>query len=192
MKTKVILFLICLATPSLAQTLIDTTYSIELNLSFSPSINVFRNPKYPGDNDKKTWGYGFFASVMWHPGRMLSLGILSGYTLFSHEHGIGDSGVENSATLYAIPVQIAISMQRLETEMGLGIGPYFMKSELDDGINTTTGFRMEYGITFWITYSFGLTELIKIAPELRYLYLGYRGINSYMTSINLKYYLFRY
>lgn len=196
MNTKTFLFYLCLVTTSFPQIIKDTTYSIELNATISPSISFFRNPKFPGDTSKSSLGYNFFVRGMWHPGRMLSVGILTGYLHLSDDDNItkieDDTQPKYSATLSAIPLQVVFSMQRLGTEAGLGVGPYFLFTSLNVDNEVANSSRLEFGITFWISHSFELTNRFKIAPEFKYLYLGYRGINSYMPSINFRYDLYRY
>lgn len=189
MKKTILLILIIINLISSAQEMVDTTYNVEIFLSSCPNFSFFNKPKYPADKETMTFGYSFFVRAMWHPSRMLSLGIMSGYSLLANEDIPTAKG---NAVLSAIPMQIAITMQRLETEVGLGIGPYLMRSELDDGVNKTTGNRIEFGITFWGSYYFSISDDVLIAPEVKILYLGYRGITTILPSVTLKYYMYRY
>lgn len=196
MKKIYILILLLYSSNLFAQESADTTYNIEVFISCSPTISFFNKPKYPTDADKYSLGGSIFLRGMWHPGRMLSLGFMTGYVMLAKDEFKEYptiSGKIPTATLYAIPLQLAVTMQRLDTEIGLGIGPYWMSTSLDDGFGSKTyGNRIEFGITFWGSYGFPLHEELVIAPEFKFLYLGNRGITSLMPSVSLKYFFYRY
>ncbi|MCJ7553454.1 MAG: hypothetical protein MUO34_06170, partial [Ignavibacteriaceae bacterium] len=100
-------------------------------------------------------------------------------------------GSEASASLSAIPLQVGVSMQSSEIEIGLGMGPYLMLSSIYYG-RLSEGRRIELGITFFGSYRFALNEDIYIGPELRLLYLSYRGIISIMPSLSIRLETLRY
>jgi hypothetical protein len=180
-----------------AQSLSDTTYKIEISITVCPLINYFRYERYPGAKKTIVIGEGIFIRSMWHPGRLLSVGLLSGYALISKDRFLVNNnlnyelGEEASARLSAIPLQIVVSMQSKLLEVGLGMGPYLMLTTINFG-EPSYGRRFELGITFFSSYSFSLGKNIYIGPELRMLYLSYRGILSVMPSITFRLDALRY
>lgn len=183
MKKLLLLIVITYAIPISAQTYIDTTYRMEVVTTAGPMFNIFRNPRFYGDNDKFSIGYGTSVRAMWHPGRLLSIGVMTGYYFISKSE-VGSSNTKSpTATLSAVPMQIFISMRKKKFEVGLGVGPYMMRSTLNDGNNEATGTNLEMGIAFFGSYYFFLGDRIRIGPELRVLNLGFRGITSAMPSI---------
>ena len=196
MKTVSIILFFLPSAISWAQTRIDTTYQVELTATASPMISVFRNPSVPGTDHKTSLGYGIFVRGMWHPGRLLSVGFMTGYLLIDQDElpinrslasQLTTENLNYSARLTAIPMQLAISMQKHDFEIGMGIGPYIMLSTIEGG-NTASahGRRLELGMTFFSSYFFSLNDNIKIGPELRVLYLRYRGILSLMPSCSFR------
>jgi hypothetical protein len=196
MKAVSLLLLFLPSAISWAQTHIDTTYQVELTATASPMISDYRNPSVPGTDHKTSFGYGIFVRGMWHPGRLLSVGFMTGYSLIDQDEIpidrslVGQPTTENlnySARLTAIPMQLAISMQKHDFEIGIGIGPYMMLSTIEGG-NTAPagGRRLELGLTFFGSYVFSLNDNIKIGPELRVLYLRYRGILTLMPSCSFR------
>ena len=131
----------------------DSLYYIELNLTGSPLISFFEDERYPGAPDNSAFGYGMNFRVMWHPGRMLAFGLMSGY-LFIVEDEIKMNSIltqsqnyNASARLNAIPLQVVVSMQKNGIELGLGMGPYLLLSTIELG-KTAEGRRFELGLTF--------------------------------------------
>jgi hypothetical protein len=138
-----------------------------------------------------------FIRGMWHPGRMLTVGIMTGYSFVASDEFIVDTIYSNpreekaSANLAAIPLQLVVSMQYEGLELGVGMGPYIMKSTIEHDIKAEAQ-RIELGLTFIGLYRFPLGENFSLGPELRVLYLSYRGIISVMPSITLQLDLWRY
>ena len=138
---------------------------------------------------------------MWHPGRLLSVGFMTGYLLIDQDVIPIDRSLANQlntnleyrARLRAIPLQMAISMQKRDIEVGMGIGPYMMLSTIEGGNSAPAGGRrLELGLTFFGSYFFSLNDNIRIGPELRVLYLRYRGILSWMPSCSVRFDALRY
>ena len=197
MKTITTILIIIGIVTGFAQSSYDTTYSVEVSTTISSAINYFKNERYPGGPSSNSFGYGFFARVMWHPGRMLAVGIMSGYTFIVEDEFTLDSLYSNqssdeaSANLAGIPLQVAISMQSNGLEVGVGMGPYLMLSTINYS-TTAKAERMELGITFFALYRFRIGQSISVGPEFRALYLSYRGILSVMPSITLQFDIWRY
>jgi len=187
MKKIIIIFLLIVPF-SFGQSTADTTFSVEVNLTVSPLFSFFRDERIPGLKDRTAVGYGGFVRVMWHPGHLLAMGLMSGYTFIVKDeinlNNISTKELNNLATarLTAIPLQIAVSMQSRGAEFGVGMGPYLMQSYIDYG-TVALGKRLELGLTFFGSYVFSVSDLIFLGPEFRLLYLSYRGIISFMPSI---------
>ena len=188
---KLILFFTFITLGFLTKAQSDTLYHIEIHATGSPVISFFEDERYPGGSDYSAFGCGMNFRVMWHPGRLLAFGLMSGY-LFIVEDEININSVLNEsqdykakARLNAIPLQLVVSMQKYEFEIGLGMGPYLLLSNIELG-RTAQGRRFELGLTFFGSYIFPISEQVFIGPELRVLYLSYRGILSVMPSITLR------
>ncbi len=128
--------------------------------------------------------------AMWHPGRLLAFGLLSGYLLIVEDefqiNSIMNGELEyESARLNAIPLQAVVSMQKNGLEIGLGMGPYLLLSTINYG-KTAQSHRLELGLTLFGSYIFTVDKNIFIGPELRILYLDYRRILSVMPSLTVR------
>ncbi|MBE0572312.1 MAG: hypothetical protein IH618_12285 [Ignavibacteriaceae bacterium] len=197
MKIFILILFVASFVTSYSQTDIDTTYRVEISTTASSSINFFRDERYPGGSSGSSLGYGVFIRGMWHPGRMLAVGLMSGYSFVVSDEFEVDTVYSNqdeekaSANLKAIPLQLVISMQYKGLELGVGMGPYLMRTTINYG-STAESQRIELGLTFIGLYRFSIGENFSLGPELRVLYLSYRGIISVMPSITLQLDLWRY
>jgi hypothetical protein len=175
-----------------AQAQFDTTYRAEMTATACPMISLFRNPSVPGTNKKSSLGGAIFLRGMWHPGRLLSVGFITGYMLVDQDE-IPAGNFSYNARLDAIPLQFALSMQKHDFEVGLGIGPYMLLTSIEGGNSAPShGSRLELGLTFFGSYFFSLNDYFKIGPEMRVLYLRYRGILSLMPSFSVHMDVLRY
>jgi len=196
MKLFVIIFFILMSELIVAQIKPDSVYQVEITATASSLISFFDQGRYPGATNTASLGFGFFIRGMWHPGRLLSIGFMTGYTQIATDE-FSVSNLNNneltsaSARLSAIPIQLVVSMQGKKFEFGLGMGPYMMLSTIDYGI-TAQGQRLELGLTFFGSYLFSLSNNIHLGPELRVLYLSYRGIISIMPSLSIRFEILRY
>ena len=174
----------------------DTSYTIELTLAAFPTFSYFEGERYPGAPNNISLGYGSIARAMWHPGKMVAFGIMSGYIFLAEDefevNSIYKDNTEYArARLDAVPLQIVVSMQKGGVEVGLGMGPYILYTTIDYG-SISKGRRFELGLTLYGVYNFRIDENIYLGPELRLLYLSYRGIISFMPSISLRCQLWSY
>ena len=190
MKLITIIFFILISEMIVAQIKPDTVYQVEITATACPLVSFFDQGRYPGATNTASVGFGFFIRGMWHPGRLLSVGFMTGYTQIARDE-FSVNNLRASARLSAIPIQLVVSMQGKEFEFGLGMGPYMMISSIDYG-TTAQGRRYELGLTFFGSYLFTLSNNIHIGPELRVLYLSYRGIISIMPSLSIRLETLRY
>lgn len=172
-------------------------YEIDFNITGSPSFSIFKDDKIPGIEDKTSIGYGFTGRLMWHPGRNLSFGIMSGYLQLAYDkieiNPTLNDGRNTTvyATLKAVPLQFVVTTQKHGFEGGLGMGPYILISKIDYE-TIATSYRYELGLTLFSSYSFAIAKQLNLGPEIRILYLSYRGIFSIMPSFNARYTLWSY
>lgn len=196
MKVAVIIAILFCSACSWAQRLQDTTYRVEITTTASPMFNFFRLPKVPGTENKTSIGYSISMRLLWHPGRLLSIGLLTGYCVLAEDEING--GGPNPAPAYharlaAVPLLLALTMQKYDFELGMGVGPYLMMTSLHGGHSeTVNASRLELGMTFFGAYMFALSDTFSIAPELRVVSFRYRGIVSIMPSCSFRYIPLRY
>ncbi len=199
MKWLFVIAIILISGACLAQTntYIDTTYQVEISVIASPIISFHRDKPYPGDEDNVTFGYGVFVRGMWHPGRLLAVGLMSGYTFIAEDKFEVNNSITNesigsaTARLVAIPLQLIVPIQSRRFEIGIGMGPYLMLSTIKYGASAN-GFRSELGLTLFGSYQFSIGNHFNIGPDLRMLYLSYRGIISMMPSLSVRIIIVRY
>ena len=173
----------------------DTSYTLELHATIAPSFSVFEHERYPGALAETMFGYAFTLRAMWHPGRMLAVGLMSGYTRIASETLPSDSvsvfPFPTRATLTSVPLQAVVSMQGPNLEVGVGMGPHLVYSTLRDH-NPAQGTRLELNLTLLASYRWILAPDISVASELRASYFSYRGVFSIQPSLTIRYDLFRY
>jgi hypothetical protein len=188
------LFLGCAC--SWAQSLPDTTYQVEVTTTACPMFNFFRDPRVPGTTSKTSVGYGVSMRILWHPGRLFSVGLLSGYfDMAEDEISVEQPSNEPSyhARLAAVPLLLAVTMQKYNIELGMGVGPYLVMTTLQGGKSTHVhASRLELGMTFFGAYMFPLGNTIQLGPELRVVSFRYRGIISVMPSCSVRFIPLRY
>lgn len=152
-------------------------------------ISFFENQRFkeaPGD---LKFGYGIFGRLMWHPIGLISFSLMGGYMKIATDDI--DKNIPIKASLSAIPIQAIISLNKYNFEIGLGIGPYIMVSNIKVGTGAV-GRRLELGMTLFGNYYFNIQDNLLIGPELRIVYFSFREILSIMPSININYELRKY
>jgi len=196
MKPVIVAAVFIASACSCAQTRVDTTYRVELTATASPMIDFFRYPRVPGTASKTSVGYGGSLRVLWHPSRLLSIGLLSGYFVISQDEfsvHLPTADLNYSTRLAAVPLQIALSMQKHGLEMGVEIGSYLMMTRIWGGDSPpASGSRLELAMSIFGSYLFLLNETIQIGPELRVVDLRYRGIVCVMPSCSFRIIPLRY
>lgn len=196
-KTLTIYLILSILTTISVFTSDDFVYDIYLIISGSPTFSIFKDERIPGLTDKTAFGYGFTGRVMWHPDRNLSFGIMSGYLLLANDEieikpqVNGDKFSNAYASLHAVPLQFVVTTQKHGFEAGIGMGPYILISNIEYE-TIANSYRNELGLTLFSSYTFPLTEQIDIGPEIRVLYLSYRGIFSIMPTFTLRYNVWSY
>lgn len=196
MRSAIIAVLLVASACSRAQTPIDTAYRLEVTLTGSPMINFFRLPRVPGSDGKTSLGYGTSLRVLWHPDRLLSVGLVSGYFVIATDEipvAPPSTGGNYRARLAGVPLQIALSMRKYGAEIGVEIGTYLMMTTITGGNSAPAhGKRLELATTIFGSYLFTVNDNIQIGPELRVVDLRYRGIVSVMPSCSIRIIPLRY
>lgn len=188
----IIIFWVMVFLPTCTKAQSNTPYQIELSTAVSPIISLFKDERYPGGPKNASIGYGMNVRAMWHPGRLLAFGVMSGYLFIVKDEFQINSASEDipdyqaSARLNAIPLQVVVSMQKNGLEIGLGMGPYLLLSTIDY-IKIAHSHRFELGVTIFGAYTFAIGKNIMAGPELRILYLDYRRILSVMPSLTARF-----
>lgn len=159
----------------------DTTYRVEITTSLYPVVSFFNKERVNGNTNMASVGYGISIRAMWHPARRLALGIMSGYNFLARDEIPGAN--DASAQLVSVPIQAVMTMKFQNLELGAGIGPYMMWSTIKLG-NQVDRTRFELGITFIGSYYIPLNSNLYMGPELKICYMNFRGILSFMPSVN--------
>lgn len=172
-------------------------YRLELYVSGGPQISWFRERRTPISVETGAAGTNLMARAMWHPDHLLSVGLLSGWTSFSTEQ-LQLTNAEGElrtvdAHLTAIPMQIAFGMQKGGVEIGVGIGAYWLFSDVGrtDGVRATSS-QIESGVSAMLAYTYMFTDRLGIGPEVNVHALSYRGITAASGQIRVRYDLFTY
>ena len=162
----------------------DSLYTIELTTSIYPVLSFFNKERISGNTNKGSIGYGINIRGVWHPARRLAVGLMTGCNFLAKDTIPGETGA--SAQIVSVPIQGVMTMDFHHFEVGIGIGPYMMWSTINLG-NRVDRTRFELGITFMASYYLPLNSNLYIGPELRISYMDFRGILSFMPSVNLHY-----
>lgn len=197
MKSLLIFILVFLApAASWAQLAADTTYQVEATATASPMFNFFRSARIPGSTGKTSVGYSVTVRFLWHPSRLLSVGLLSGYSFLAEDEinaGAASAELKYRARLEAVPLLLALTMQKFNFEFGLGVGPYLLITSLRGGNSAPArGNRLELGMTYFASYTFSVGDRVAIGPELRAISFRYRGIICLMPSCSFRFVPLRY
>jgi hypothetical protein len=177
--------------------MVDSLYTVEASASGGVGLSWFRDIRSPLSEREAVGSYATLVRFVWHPSRLLTMGLITGYVMFSserfasHEIISSDSSSPSSATLSAIPMQAAFSMRSGGFEIGAGIGPYFMRSQIQDE-DYTIGVRLELGITGYASYQWTVLDQLRLGPELTIIYMGYRGILSVIPQVKMSYTILQY
>ncbi len=196
MRTVALLAAMVFVGQAFGQSVPDSIYQVELTATASPMVNFFRTPRVPGTTASTSFGYGLSVRALWHPGRLLGVGVLTGYFDIAHDEidaSTSSARLRFDATLRAVPIQLALSLQKYGFELGMGIGPYLILTAIDGGGSAAVrASRLELGMTFFFAYCFPMGDVLALGPELRIVSFRYRGIISVMPSISLRFTPVRY
>ena len=189
-----LLLMAAASAPARAQA--DSSYQVEITATSSPMVNFFRLPRVPGSTSTVCLGYGMTGRALWHPGRLLSIGLVSGYYILAVDEIPVLSSASNAtyaARLAAVPLQFAITMRKQGLEIGLELGPYLMLTTISGGRSAPAhASRLELGMTIFGSYLFPLSDDFQCGPELRVVDLRYRGIVCVMPSFSVRMISLRY
>lgn len=187
MKIPIVLIFLIMSYKLLAQNQNGLEQYFFFDLLFAPMVNYYKQERFPGCEEKVNLGVAFNARAMFNTGRLLSFGLQSGFYLISKDKFKSYDATELvKGYLYAVPLQVAISMRKRNYRLGITLGPNIMFTKIDDGNgNIATSHRFELSFSAYGNYLIVLTDKIFIGPELRIVYFGSRGITSFMPTLNI-------
>lgn len=205
MKCIFFVLAFCISARVVAKAADDTTVvdrsaqltAVEISMSGGPQRTFFRDVTTPLTDQRQFWGWSATGKIMWHPDHILSVGVLTGYTLFSTENFTKDDiPVLNEPfklTLEAVPLQLALSMQSGGFEINVGLGGYFLSSTVTGGnavrqANTV----FEIGVSTQLSYMFSIGETFSFGPEINVQLMSNRGILAVTPSLRAKWEFVRY
>ena len=200
MKTIALLFIAIYSCSGYAFAQSDSIrrmHQIEAVVAGGPQLTRYSLPPTLQSDGTDFLGSSFTGRVLWRGGHLIAIGALSGYVTFSGESFLveSDSGVQRTVDvrLAAIPVQLALSMNPGNFEIGTGIGAYFLESILgtENGY-TVAGAGFEFGISAWLAYTFPLSSRCRVGPEIMVHVLSNRGAAGFAGTIQLSYDIYRY
>lgn len=146
-------------------------------------------------------GSSYTGRILWRGGHLIGIGLLSGYVIFSGESFELETEQGGSrkidVRLVAVPIQLALSMNPGNFEIGAGIGAYFLESVIGNQTANQSGFSVvgkgfEFGISTWCAYTFPLTTRIRVGPEIMFHILSNRGAAGIVGAIHVSYDIYRY
>lgn len=205
MKRILLMIALCIISNVAAKAAGDTTAvvrhvqqsALEISISGGPQRTFFRDVTTPLTDQRQFWGWSATGKIMWHPDHILSVGVLTGYTLFSTESFTKDDiPVLNEPfqlTLEAVPLQLALSMQSGGFEINVGLGGYFLSSTVTGGNAVRQANTIfEIGVSAQASYMFSIDDAFSIGPEVNVYLLSNRGILAVAPCLRAKWEFLRY
>ncbi|CAN5514104.1 hypothetical protein BH10BAC6_BH10BAC6_11940 [soil metagenome] len=171
--------------------------ALEISLSGGPQRTYFRDVTTPLTEQRQFWGWSATGKIMWHPDHILSVGVLTGYALFSTENFTKDDipllNEPFKLTLEAVPLQLALSMQSGGFEINVGLGGYFLSSTVTGGNAVRQANTIfEIGVSTQASYMLSLGDTFSIGPEINVQLMSNRGILAVTPSLRAKWEFVRY
>ena len=177
-------------------TAIDTTYRVELHLIGGFGGTKYVEPPSRYSTRETFFGYNVNARIMWHPDHLLSVGVMSGYQVFSTEIFSADNHEELEEDLRlelsSVPIHLAFEVRPLNIRFGAGIGAYLLLSQLEERNQITYSWDVAYGGSAWVGYAFTPVPRVRIGPDVVLQVLSDRGIANLSAMITLQYDLIVY
>lgn len=174
----------------------DTTYRVELHLIGGFGGTKYTEPPSIFSEREVFFGYNVNARLMWHPDHLLSIGVMSGYQVFSREgfQASEHDGLENdlSLELSSVPIHLAFEVRPLNIRFGAGIGVYLLLSQLQEQGQITHSWDVAYGGSAWVGYAFEPIPRLRVGPDLVLQVLSDRGIANLSAMITVQYDLIVY
>ena len=179
-------------------------YHFELQLIGGYGRTRYEQQPSIHDAKKDHSGWNVNLRFMWHPDHLLSMGLMSGYQVFSRETlnyypydqstGTIDSSTTREATmqLSSVPIHLAFEMRPLHIRVGAGLGVYLLQSQLIENDSITHSSDVAFGGSAWVGYEFDLTQHLHIGPDIVVQLLSDRGIRNISAMLVLRYDLLSY
>jgi len=174
----------------------DSLYRLELHVIGGFGGTKYTEPPSIFSEREVFFGYNVNARLMWHPDHLLSVGVMSGYQVFSREGFQAEEhdGLDQdlSLELSSVPIHLAFEVRPLNIRFGAGIGVYLLLSQLREGDLITHSWDVAYGGSAWIGYAIEPMPRLRIGPDLVLQVLSDRGIANLSAMITLQYDLIVY
>ncbi len=172
----------------------DTTYRVELHVIGGIGATRYSEPPSIYGDQRVFVGYNVNVRLMWHPDHLLSIGLMSGYQVFSHESidSLPRFPDGLSMELNSVPFHVVFEVRPMNIRFGAGIGLYLLQSQLTENGVTTHSDDIAYGGSAWIGYTFKLAERLRIGPDIVLQVLSDRGVANLSAMLTLQYDLIRY
>lgn len=179
-------------------------YHFELQLIGGYGRTRYEQQPSIHDAKKDHSGWNVNLRFMWHPDHLLSMGLMSGYQVFSRETlnyfpydqttGTIDSSTTREVTmeLSSVPIHLAFEMRPLHIRIGAGLGVYLLQSQLIENDSITHSSDVSFGGSAWVGYEFDLTKHLHIGPDIVIQLLSDRGIRNISAMLVLRYDLLSY
>jgi hypothetical protein len=162
-------------------------FRVEASVEGGPMFSFFAKPTVSEGAPSTTVGSQVIGRLLWHPNKLLALGLASGYMVIRHENfTVRDAGKRSDveAWLTSVPILIDVEMEWEHFEAGVGLGAFIITSYLSEH-GESYGTRLELATMYHIARRWSITPTLSIGPELVLNYMDYRGIVSVVPQVTL-------
>ena len=172
----------------------EGSYRVELHVIGGIGATRYSEPPSIYGDKQVFIGYNVNFRLMWHPDHLMSIGLMSGYQVFSHESidSVPSYPDGLSMELNSIPLHLVFEVRPMNIRFGAGIGLYLLQSQLNENGVITHSDDLAYGGSAWIGYTLELADRLRIGPDIVLQVLSDRGVANLSAMITLQYDLLRY
>ena len=171
-------------------------YRLELHLIGGVGATLYNEAPSIYADRKGFFGYNVNVRLMWHPNHLLSIGLMSGYQVFSRQKfEPGDHpDITEPVTfeLNSVPIHLAFEVRPLNIRFGAGLGVYLLQSQIRESAGITHSDDFAYGGSAWVGYTFALSERVRLGPDVVVQILSDRGISNFSAMVTFQYDLLIY
>jgi hypothetical protein len=166
-------------------------YRLELHAIGGLGLTRYSEPPSRYSTRQAFFGYNVNARAMWHPDHLMSVGLMSGYQVFSREHfaenASGEPDRDAVMELSSIPIHLVFEVRPLDIRFGGGIGVYVLLAQLHEDGDITHSWDVAYGGSVWVGYSFKVMDRLRIGPDLVLQLVSDRGIGNLSAMLTVQY-----
>jgi hypothetical protein len=169
----------------------EAKYHFELQMIGGMGVTRYEHPPSVIGESQSFRGWNVNLRFMWHPDHLLSMGLMTGYQVFSREDTVLTFAGETEPTdltleLSSVPVHLAFEMRPLHIRVGAGLGVYVLMSQLIENGVVTYSTDYAYGGSAWVGYEFDITESLHIGPDLVLQLISDRSIANLSAMLVLR------